>query len=1471
MPGRVLALAAMLCLLAAGAAPAARTPGLSPLDASYPGQRPSLEWGSDIEGALARARVSLKPILLLFTAPDCPACYRLKIGPLRNEAIFDVLRKFERVEIDVARRGELALRHQVRAIPAFRVLEPDGRQKGGVDGYLSSGALSTALDKLVTPPRPDVDVQTLLTRIRRGRTRTNDWAAAMLAFGMAENRPDVRAAVLQAPVTNRQSLVECLGDPRLAIRLGALDLLEELAGDPRDFDPWADPGAPVQRAALDGWRTWAAGTNTGGTVYAALTREQFERAVQDLVGDNPDRARRALRVLAQGGETVTHGFAAYLESRPDLGDAAVRRVREVQYALVIPPASGLNALAAAHRLVWGNQDVQLQTIRRLSDCGPAAMPILLDLLKSPESLIREAAAETALAAAGRYAVQPLQEHLQAETDPDVCYAALRRLGKINTRRSLATLEQFFGHDNEDLAIVAVQGAAAVSLPSMVMKLLPLLEDDRWRVRVAVLQAFESLETHKSEVAPAVFARLDDPDGFVRHSAVTTIAKLRLKDAENRLKDAYDRHADIRGVAAGALLSMGHSLPNRFADDLFAGEPGGLLLALDAVGEVRPSSRSLVLRAARSENPDVACTALRVIAGSDERDGGDNAVLIRALRNGPPEYRLTAIQEFDVSYRQHAELRNTIRKLSTGTTLPRHSKGAGAKVDTLRRLIFPAPRRRAETATPPSNATSADVLLAVEAVMQDDTATDLVRQNATLLLCRYGHRGAFNRARDAWPSLTATERAGIAGCLAHFPGPAMPLFKQAVRDNSALVWESAVRQLGNAQGRRFAQPLLEYLAEPGTRLLPSMVWPYGLHDFCGEAPEQAAPAARQILARSTNTTELTVLALYMLSAAKPTQPDVERTLALTTHEDPFVRRAAWLVVCASGIDGVMQHTAAIRGDPAWQVRECLASYFHAPQYQRRVDIHFSADVCFTGYSALRIGGRSARGYSSRSRRGLDGRVREVLTAMGNDDADAWIRYRCLMALLSHHIPVDLNAVAAAGRATGRRRAVALVLDDFLDDHGEYLGRSFAVLLPLLRTPDGEEYGSEAPPLRKRWGMQEAPAESMAAAIAFASRSRAVAPAMAEFSDTPSPQTPHANVSDPLPVVFFTTPGCRECADVKRMLTDLQAEFPYLTVTVRSVRRPDGIKLNEVLCRRFGVPPGDRAVTPAVFTASGHLAGGDISRPALRELCMRSLDAVADADWMNVTEEELASAASDIETRGRSFTLALVLYAGLVDGLNPCAFAAIVFLISYLRVRKRAGRDIVRIGCAYVAGVFLTYFALGLGLSEIVSRLVVMERLTRYMNRAMAALMLVIAFLSFRDGIRCLRGRADDMTLQLPGPLKRGIHAAVRHGTRQRRFMLAAALLGVAVSLLELACTGQVYAPTIIFMIQSGAARPKALLLLLAYNAAFVLPLVVVFVFTAAGTGSARLQGFMVRHMAPVKFAMALLFAVLFVFFVLHAPV
>ncbi|MDD5707281.1 MAG: hypothetical protein PHR35_15260 [Kiritimatiellae bacterium] len=218
----------------------------------------------------------------------------------------------------------------------------------------------------------------------------------------------------------------------------------------------------------------------------------------------------------------------------------------------------------------------------------------------------------------------------------------------------------------------------------------------------------------------------------------------------------------------------------------------------------------------------------------------------------------------------------------------------------------------------------------------------------------------------------------------------------------------------------------------------------------------------------------------------------------------------------------------------------------------------------------------------------------------------------------------------------------------------------------------------------------------------------------------------------------------------------------------------------------------------------------------------------------------------------FTWGGVLTAGLVDSLNPCAIATLVFFMSLLVAGGARAPRLLTAGLAFAAGAYLAYFALGFGLLRAWRAFDGILWLRAGLNVAMAGGLLVLAAFSFRDAWRyARRGRVEDVTLQLPAATKRRIHALLRAGLRAPLLALGAAVAGVAVTLLESLCTGQVYLPTLALIARGGPSSGLALRYLAAYNLMFVLPLLAVLGLTLGGLRLTRLMSWSRRNVVTAK--------------------
>lgn len=226
---------------------------------------------------------------------------------------------------------------------------------------------------------------------------------------------------------------------------------------------------------------------------------------------------------------------------------------------------------------------------------------------------------------------------------------------------------------------------------------------------------------------------------------------------------------------------------------------------------------------------------------------------------------------------------------------------------------------------------------------------------------------------------------------------------------------------------------------------------------------------------------------------------------------------------------------------------------------------------------------------------------------------------------------------------------------------------------------------------------------------------------------------------------------------------------------------------------------------------------------------------------------------------------VVGAGLIDGINPCAFAVIVFFVSFLAVYGYSRKEIVIVGCAYCAAVFITYLLIGLGVFKVLYSLGAFYRIMQVFYWMMAGFCFILFGLSIYDfWLYKKTGVSQELLLQLPSYLKVRAHRIIGDNLRGQEHKSAVALavsslgVGFLVSLIEAVCTGQVYVPTIVFIMKNPQLRVQAFGYLLLYNLMFVLPLVGVFLLSLAGYQSERFSQMLKQNLGAAKLMLAAVF-------------
>ncbi len=336
------------------------------------------------------------------------------------------------------------------------------------------------------------------------------------------------------------------------------------------------------------------------------------------------------------------------------------------------------------------------------------------------------------------------------------------------------------------------------------------------------------------------------------------------------------------------------------------------------------------------------------------------------------------------------------------------------------------------------------------------------------------------------------------------------------------------------------------------------------------------------------------------------------------------------------------------------------------------------------------------------------------------------------------------------------------------------------------------------------------------------------------------------TDELEIEYYYSPTCRSCIEF------LEEEVPEVEKKLKIDLR---MKTVDVLegenFEEFQDRIDQLGVTSSAFPV---LIIGDIVLQGDREIegeFPKALEAY-------IAGEDYAPPPEEVVRGGEEKLLVLpVVLAGLLDGINPCAFTTLIFLLAALALAGKTRHEVLIIGIFFTITVFITYSLIGLGFFKTLRLAVSFPLIGKIIRIVLVGVLLVFAAISFYDYVIIKRGNPNKIILQLPKAMKKQIHSSVRSYTRSGALIGSSILMGFFVSVFELGCTGQVYFPTIAYLVQVER-QALGYLLLVVYNLGFILPLVIVFVLTYKGVSSDKITGLFRKHMGKVKICTGILF-------------
>jgi thiol-disulfide isomerase/thioredoxin len=187
-----------------------------------------------------------------------------------------------------------------------------------------------------------------------------------------------------------------------------------------------------------------------------------------------------------------------------------------------------------------------------------------------------------------------------------------------------------------------------------------------------------------------------------------------------------------------------------------------------------------------------------------------------------------------------------------------------------------------------------------------------------------------------------------------------------------------------------------------------------------------------------------------------------------------------------------------------------------------------------------------------------------------------------------------------------------------------------------------------------------------------------------------------------LAYFYQKGCPKCDRANYLLKYLVKKYPRLNVKEIDLNTPDGKRLNETLSNRLNLPPEKRLIAPSIFIGNDYFSPDEVTELKIQTM-IQKYEKVEAKSSLEVEKGEIKKAEESIVERFKSFGILAILLAGLVEGMNPCALATLVFFISYLTMVGRKRKEIFWVGMGFSGTGFVTHLLLGLGILSFIQHL------------------------------------------------------------------------------------------------------------------------------------------------------------------------
>lgn len=209
--------------------------------------------------------------------------------------------------------------------------------------------------------------------------------------------------------------------------------------------------------------------------------------------------------------------------------------------------------------------------------------------------------------------------------------------------------------------------------------------------------------------------------------------------------------------------------------------------------------------------------------------------------------------------------------------------------------------------------------------------------------------------------------------------------------------------------------------------------------------------------------------------------------------------------------------------------------------------------------------------------------------------------------------------------------------------------------------------------------------------------------------------------------------------------------------------------------------------------------------------------------------------------------IIIASAVTDSINPCALSILVLTIAFLFSLGKLRLSILKIGLAYICGIYLVYLLIGLGIIQVLH----FFDIPHFMAKVGAGIIILFGVIEIINEFF----PKFPIKLKIPKAAHQRIALYIDKASIPTSF-----ILGTFVGVWEFPCTGGPYL-LVLGLLHDQATFLKGFLYLLLYNLIFVLPLVIILLVASNKILLEKVQEWRKQESGIMRFAIGLVMIIL----------